>query len=207
MAFPVFSLSLLMLLLSPLLVRCEKDFQPCPLLGPFYPKPIDLPNQKPMKAALEALTSNLTQAIHESNSTGGHGPIYPNTTSFSVALFDANTSSQDAGFFYDFHHTATVYRDTHADEAVTDVDARSVYRIGDLTELFTMWIWLIESGGARWDDPITNFVPELAEGSSGDELHAVKWCDVTVGDLAGHLSGMARDCKDIVSNRNVLNLC
>lgn len=75
-----------------------------------------------------------------------------------------------------------------------NVNADAVYKIGDLTEVFAVWAWLIEVGDAEWDRPITRFVPELADATAGDEVEVVRWCDVTVGDLAGHLSGMPRDC-------------
>ena len=69
---------------------------------------------------------------------------------------------------------------------------QSVYRIGGLTQLFIVWTFLIEAGDRDWDDPVTNFVPELAvaakeSNAARDPLKYVNWDEALLGDLASHM--------------------
>lgn len=78
------------------------------------------------------------------------------------------------------------------------VDANSIYRIGGLTEVFTIWTVLIEAGDGIWNDPVTKYVPELREavqGKGSNDIGDVDWQSITVGQLASHMSGISRDCK------------
>lgn len=71
----------------------------------------------------------------------------------------------------------------------------SVYRIGGLTEIFTVWSLLIGDGDNILDEPVTEYLPELKDGVPGQDIERVVWDEVTVGQLASHMSGLARDCK------------
>lgn len=77
------------------------------------------------------------------------------------------------------------------------MDENSVYRIGTLSQMFTVYAFLIAAGEEHWDESVTKWVPELANASEilNDQSKYVDWNAVTLGDLAGHLSGIARDCK------------
>jgi hypothetical protein len=66
-----------------------------------------------------------------------------------------------------------------------------------------MYAFLLEAGYQYFSQPITNFVPELAAlaaSQSGNAITSVAWGDVTIGDLASHLAGIASDCEYIQSN-------
>lgn len=41
------------------------------------------------------------------------------------------------------------------------LDANSIFRIATITEVFTVWVFLIEAGEAHWVYLITNYVSEL----------------------------------------------
>lgn len=79
------------------------------------------------------------------------------------------------------------------------MDANSIYRIGSVSKLLTVYAFLIHEGFARDGDSVTKFIPELAETAKGnlmsDNGRLVNWTDVTVGDLASQLGGITRDCK------------
>jgi CubicO group peptidase (beta-lactamase class C family) len=80
------------------------------------------------------------------------------------------------------------------------VDADSVYRIGTLTQLFTVYTFLIEVGDVHWEEPVTKWVPELVRAAKtldakSQPLKYVDWDDVTLGQLASHLSEIERDCE------------
>jgi len=66
--------------------------------------------------------------------------------------------------------------------------------------MFTVYTFLIKAGEVHWGESVTKWVPELANASKtlnakDEPLKYVDWDAVTLGDLAGHLSGIARDCK------------
>jgi len=76
----------------------------------------------------------------------------------------------------------------------------SLYRIGSISKLVSLYALLVERGWQVLDKGIGEFVPELLESEDEDEedlgeLDRVRWEEVTVGDLAGHLAGLARDCE------------
>jgi CubicO group peptidase (beta-lactamase class C family) len=58
---------------------------------------------------------------------------------------------------------------------------------------------LAEDGGRILNDPVTKYLPELLDGTGDqddqDAIEYVQWEDVTVGQLASHMSGIARDCE------------
>ena len=78
------------------------------------------------------------------------------------------------------------------------IDSDTVYRLGSLTKIFTVYTWLAQDGDVKWNEPITKYVPELAQAADkakDDPVGNVAWDEVTVGSLAGQLSGAGRDCK------------
>ena len=60
---------------------------------------------------------------------------------------------------------------------------------------------MIEAGDSYFNDPISRYVPELAAAVAQcsnntvelDEVDNVHWDDVTLGDLASQMGGIARD--------------
>lgn len=60
-----------------------------------------------------------------------------------------------------------------------------------------MWSLLLAKDGRQiLNDPVTKHLPELLGGT--DDQHAIEhaqWGDVTVGQLASHMSGISRDCE------------
>jgi len=79
------------------------------------------------------------------------------------------------------------------------VDRNSIYRIGSVTKLISIYTFLISDGDVHFHDPITKFVPELLEATSGtlnnDPIHRTSWSDVTIGALASHMAGIGTECK------------
>ncbi|KAJ4375975.1 hypothetical protein N0V83_001255 [Neocucurbitaria cava] len=129
---------------------------------------------------------NLTDALdaYLSKGDGEFGPITPNTTAFSIALYSIDESNSTKPFIYEYHH---------ATEKVPVVDANSVYQVGDLTTLFTTWLFLLEAGEEYWTDPVSKWVPELRSDTSKTKtIGRVDWNSVTFGDLAAHLGGIGQ---------------
>ena len=171
-------------------------FTPCPLLGPAFPPFTLNTTDKRITAALTKLTQGFDTLIN--TTTGSHGDISPNTT-FSITLFSSdNGNAEDEPFFWQYHHTSHALSQPTVGSQTADHD--SIYRIGGLTEIFTVWsLLLAEDGGRILNDPVTKYLPELLDGTGDqddqDAIEYVQWEDVTVGQLASHMSGIARDCE------------
>lgn len=169
-------------------------FQPCPILGPRFPIPTSLSTDPIIKSALVNLTAELDNIVATGESE--HGPTTPNTTSFSISLFSTAESSEspDEPFFFEYHHTAPPLRQSQ--DGVQAVDSDSIYRIGALSQVFTVWMFLIEAGEQYWHQPVTKYVPELANAVQDfDPIEDVDWDEVTLADLASHMAGVGRDCE------------
>lgn len=179
----------------------EVPFSPCPLLGPRFP----IPNEFTTSPIIQSGLKNLTRALDEyvSSSNGTFGPTSPNT-SFSIALFTTEKTNATGPFLYEYHHTSQPL--LQATGEAKKVGSDSIYQIGDLTTLFTTWLFLIEAGEKYWDDPVSKWVPELVDtGRSSDSFSAVNWTEVTLGDLAAHLGGIGRYAP-FSTNENVASL-
>ncbi|KAK6812578.1 hypothetical protein RU639_011752 [Aspergillus parasiticus] len=181
------------------LFQSVSSFTPCPLLGPAFPAFTLDKNSSILTSAL----ANLTGTFNEQNSkgSGSHGDTTPNTTSFSFSLFSANQGTASASpFFFDYHYTAPSLQNSSSQ--IRHVNRDSVYRIGGLTQIFTVWTSLVEAGDGIWHDPVTKYLPELAAitktaNAKQDPVRYVDWEDITVGQLASHMAGLPRDyCVD-----------
>lgn len=156
----------------------------CPPLGPVLPAPVyPSANAAVQKAveAIEAALSNQTASL--------------NSTAVSVAV----QSVHEAAPMLNFHYTPP-RRDPNG---TAQVDEHTVFRIGSLSKVFTV-LGVLVAEGVRWDDPVTQYLPELRtmqRGDAGDgpepadAITTVDWDDVTIGSLASHISGIGSDCQ------------
>lgn len=171
-------------------------YKPCPLFRAYYPPPT-------LDKSLDWVknfTRDFTTAFDELVRTGNHeiyGDITPNTTSFSVVLFSGAESgpgaAKDDPVFFSYHHTAP------GAKAKENVSLDTVFPVGSLTQLFTVYAWLAKFGDTEWDTPITKYIPELLTGPTSGKL-AVPWKDVTIGALASHMAGIVRNCMSSLNS-------
>ena len=163
----------------------------CVLLGPEFPSPKHLSGSATLKSATAQFEKLLGQ-----KDLG----LLPNDTAWGVALF---SSKEDKTLYEHYYAPSNI--------SVKTVNKDSIFRVGSLTKVFTVWSFLIEIGDEHFNDPITKYVPELA-GKSGktsdkdctnepyDDISTVQWEDVTLGELASYAAGITRDCmKYIIS--------
>lgn len=187
------NLNILFIFLACLIFTTAQDYQPCPLLGPRFPAPVGLSSSKTVKATL----TNLTKALDEiSNSSNGSEftATTSNTTSFSVALFATDfltTSSKP--YFFEYHHTAPSLGNRSI--GVSEVNATSVYNVARVTTVFTVYAMLLAVGDEHWLEPITKYIPELAESAGEQVIESVRWNDVRLIDLASNMAGIGRTGK------------
>lgn len=168
--------------------KAQETFSACPLLGPRFPISQKTASSPIIQAGAKNLTDTLDAYLAAAD--GEFGPITPNTTSFSIALFSTEKLNISSPFFYEYHYTAASLRNSTT--GVKQVDADTVYRIGDLTTLLTTYLFLKEAGEAYWSEPVTKYVPELVEYGTQEGSGKIQWEKITLGDLASHLSGIGR---------------
>lgn len=56
-----------------------------------------------------------------------------------------------------------------------------------------MYMFLIEDGDRHFNDPVANHMPGLLKAWLAWNPITPKWNDITIGDLAGQMPGLARD--------------
>jgi CubicO group peptidase (beta-lactamase class C family) len=174
------------------------EFTPCPLLGPFYPPFKVNINDKAIETSLKNLTARFEDLMRTGD--GENGPVNINTTSFSIAVFSTNEgTAEDEPFYWQYHYTAPDYKNSL--NRPRNVTKDSIYRIGGLTEVFTVWSLLINSGDGILNDAVTKYLPELSNDSSTQSsIRQTRWNDITVGQLASHMGGISRDCELAFAN-------
>ncbi|WZH45563.1 beta-lactamase/transpeptidase-like protein [Fusarium acuminatum] len=155
----------------------------CAPLGAYYPPPTISKTSKPFKSLISQFTKTFEDLIKNGGSEK-YGEIAPNTTSFSVIIFGGDESLRDDPVFFEYHYTSP------EDQASNDnVTLTTKFPLGDVSMVFTVYAWLAKMG-EQWEAPITKYLPELAnvEGSL-----KVAWDEITIGALAGQVSGLSRE--------------
>ena len=164
-----------------LVTRAVATSLTCPLAGPGFPSPSLLSNC----SALCETTAKF-EKLSQNNSVQG------NDTAWTVALF----SSKEDKTLYEYYYTPPI------NTGLATVDRNSIFRIGSVTKVFSVWSFLIEVGDEEFHTPITKYVPELANLTSPkginqqevyNDIDCVRWHEVTLGQLASHAAGIPRD--------------
>ncbi|KAI9700055.1 MAG: hypothetical protein M1836_002589 [Candelina mexicana] len=180
-----------LLFLSGFLPTPSVASQDCLLLGAKYSAPQKPSSNPSVSAAKFSLAQQIQQSLQ--NGSSAYGP-FPRNASFSVDVFSVH--EEDSLFSY--HNSIATLR--NATNGVKKVDANTIYRVGSISKLFTVLIFLVEAGDARWNDPITRYVPELlapnyVQNSSQpyNPVDQVSWSDITIGALASQMAGIGRE--------------
>lgn len=161
----------------------------CPVLGPVLPAPTAPASSSAIKKAQSAFSSYLDSLLATGKTE--YGTLDTQTTSFSINIF----SSHDNTTLFSYHYQAPGLNGSLTSGTLND---DTLYRIGSLSKLLTIYTLLIENGDAKLDAPVTQYVPELAAAAavqSRDDVHNTRWKDISLRALGSHLSGIPRDCK------------
>ncbi|KAF2731271.1 beta-lactamase/transpeptidase-like protein, partial [Polyplosphaeria fusca] len=157
----------------------------CPIYGPAFPAPSSLAQSSTFRLALKNLTSTLDAAFASGNSS--LGPV-ETTSANAIQVFSLN---DDESPLYEYYRSGSIL----SPAGVQKVDGDSVMRIGSISKLITVYMVLAELGDKAWDFKITEVVPELKNWNRTEweenPLYHVNWDEITLGSLAGHLSGIA----------------
>jgi len=183
-------LRLFYLVLGSTLLSATQAVRLCPLLGPDFPPPQNLS----ASLSIQLADANFTQQLHQllSNQNSTYGQFDANTTSFSVYGFSIH---EDKPLFQHDYSAPILATST----GVKKVDENSIYRIGSISKLFTVYAFLLENGDVHWNEPITKYVPELAalaknQDDQQNPIDHVAWEDITIGSLASHMADIGREC-------------
>ncbi|KAI1373289.1 beta-lactamase/transpeptidase-like protein [Hypoxylon crocopeplum] len=150
----------------------------CPLDGPVFPKALRLSESEAVKNAVATLKDTFV------NITAGAKEY-----SISLQVFSAN----EAEPLFSLSHTAPNLASQNT-TGVTTVDENTVFRLGSLTKIYTIYSFLINAGDKYWNEPITKYVPELqALVNRTDPVYYVAWDEITLGGLATQLTGVPRE--------------
>jgi CubicO group peptidase (beta-lactamase class C family) len=149
--------------------------QNCPLLGPAYPAATDLasPAFVAAKAKFDAALASNTQ-------------IDKDGVSFAIEIYSSR--SKDAGSIHRNFNTAT------AQNSSVTVDPDTLFRIHSISKVLTVYTMLSKLSYQYWHEPVTKYIPELANSQRHDVVSDVDWSEVTLGSLASQISGISRDC-------------
>lgn len=125
------------------------------------------------------------------NGTTRYGDLDHQTTAFSAEFY--SLSEHEPLFTYHFTPALLTSQRT---SGVATVDSDSVYRVGSVSKLWTVYLYLIAAGDQTWNDPITKYIAELAaisQTQKRDLVNNVNWDSITVGALASQMAGIGRD--------------
>ena len=175
-------------------------YQTCPVLGPDFPLPSNLASS----ARLEKAFGNLAETLEQSLATGlsAHGPM-DNSSSYAVQFF----SIDDEKPIYEYYYTSEALKDSTA--GVKEVKGDSIFRIGSISKLLTVYTLLAEVGDSYWDVPVTEVIPELRSHIEKGKNNAVEyaaWESITLGALAGQVAGLPRDVMSSGDVQMILEL-
>lgn len=167
--------------------------QNCPFSGQIFPSPSSPGSSSAINAAHSSLKSQLDAALQP----GARNPlgIQLNGDFLSIGVFstaDGNGSSD--GTLFDYHYAVPGQANATAG---AKTDRNTIFRIGSISKLLTVYTLLVERGDLDWNQPITKFIPGLTDSDNDDDedFSRIRWDDITIGALASHLSGIARDCE------------
>lgn len=184
MLSPVAAISLLLALGSAVDV--------CFPLGPTYPPPRTPSKTRALARALDTFNSTITESLTANGSS--YGQLDPNTTSFSLEIFSLHEGQP----LFTYHFSAPEFG--NATEGVRKVNSSTVYRLGSMSKLLSVYNFLIAAGDVHFNEPITKYVPELATFAAQhkaalqtNNIDYVSWDEVTVGALASQMAGISRE--------------
>lgn len=163
---------------------------PQTLLTPAFPAPVELDTDANFQSVATALSATLREALMQGSSKFGN--FTPNTESVSVTL--KSTAQQKS--LFDFQFTGSGLN-TGAG-STNKVSGDSVFRIGSISKLFTVYALLLNGGLDVWEHPVTRYVPELLDDvkrfRNSSPIEHANWDDITIGALASQMSGIGVNC-------------
>ena len=149
--------------------------QNCPLLGPAYPAPTNV-----AAPALVAAKAKFDEAL------AAHPDVDKDNIWWAIEVY-SSLSKEQGTIHRHFNHAP-------AQNSSLVIGPDTIFRIHSISKVFTVYTVLAKLGFEYWNEPVTKFIPELANHEVQDATRDVDWSEVTVGTLASQISGISRDC-------------
>ncbi|KAH6639266.1 beta-lactamase/transpeptidase-like protein [Boeremia exigua] len=147
----------------------------CPILGPAFPSAKNLHSSDIFQDALKSIQNTINTAISSGNSK--YGQLDPNNT-HSVQIFSIASEQP----LLDYHRRGLKVLGNRT------IDGDSVYRVGSISKLLTVYLLLLEVGETIFNEKVTKYLPELKG--------VAHWNDITIGSLAGYVGGITAEFYD-----------
>ncbi|KAL5344873.1 hypothetical protein ACLOAV_010270 [Pseudogymnoascus australis] len=162
------------------------DYHPCVLIGPDVPIPRALSSTSALKDGIVSIKKAIADAI--STGVTSYGDMDASATSFSLEIYSLHEEEPLFTYHYDAPGLA------NSTDGVKKIDSDSIYRLGSISKLLTVYTFLAAVGDVSFNEPVTKYIPELAEYAAQhageDEIDFINWDSITVGSLASQLSGI-----------------
>lgn len=107
------------------------------------------------------------------------------TSGISVAV----KSIHEDKLLFNYHFTPPVLSGL----GTSKINEQTIYRVGSVSKIMPA-LSVLQSSKVDMQASVLKYLPDLAWGSNADaSIHSIPWKDITVQDLANHLSGLSRD--------------
>ncbi|KAJ3498480.1 hypothetical protein NLG97_g1085 [Lecanicillium saksenae] len=147
----------------------------CPPLGRVLPAPQNPSKNQAVQEAIGKIKSDLDGTL---------SPIMVES-GISVAV----KSTHEDRLLFNYHYTPPVLSGIGA----SAIDEHTIYRVGSVSKMMPA-LSALQSSEIDMHASVLKYLPDLAKvAGSHDSIHSIPWEDITVADLATHLSGLPRD--------------
>lgn len=149
----------------------------CPPLGRVLPAPHNPSQNDAVQDAVSKLKADLNGML---------APIMV-TSGISVAV----KSVHEDKLLFNYHYTPPVLSGIGTES----IDEHTIYRVGSVSKMMPA-LSALQNSDVDMRASVLKYLPDLAKRSGvNGSIHNIPWEDITVQDLATHLSGIARDSK------------
>ena len=131
-----------------------KEYYPCSLLGPDVPIPKKVSGTFAFKDAAVSIQKAISDALNSGQTS--YGTLDASATSFSLDIF----SQHEEDGLFTYHYDAPGL--ANSTDGVKKIDSDSIYRLGSISKLLTVYTFLASVGDLSFNEPITKYIPELA---------------------------------------------
>ncbi|KAK7416738.1 hypothetical protein QQX98_005064 [Neonectria punicea] len=149
------------------------DAKACPPMGAVFPAPQAPSQNKAAKTAVSALKDALdeqTSSLFEASALSvGVKSIHENDPLFTYHFTPPNPGS-----------------------GAQKVGDNTMYRIASVSKMFTV-LAALQNSDIDMNASVLKYLPQLNETAADDPVLSLDWEEITVGALAGHLSGLGTD--------------
>ncbi len=147
----------------------------CPPLGRVLPAPRAPSQNNVVQEAIGKLKASLNATLSQSIVTSG----------ISVAV----KSTHEDKLLFNYHYTPPVLSGI----GTSAIDEHTIYRVGSVSKMMPA-LSALQSSEIDMHASVLKYLPDLANNSdSRHSIHRIPWEDISVADLATHLSGLPRD--------------